>query len=905
MAADLSHSEGHREDILPAAVGAGLGGWLRMTSGVALLAMVGSGWLGLLTWDGAVVDAAGGQGPVRMLTATCRFLADLMLQGLGLGALVLLAVPTFLAIDLLARMPVRRPWRRAGAWAAATVAATGLGASLPLPQAWPFGSGLGGAFGEVVLATVQRGAYGLVGSWAAAVASVLLTTLLVWSFWVSTSLGRPSVQAALRTLRRREPILEAQSEPEVVSDVAPGETPASSDVTLAAEPVDELPEIDPAHPQMEAANVGTAAAAGPEEPIHVPFDDLGSDEESERMARRFAPPGSAKAARPAAPREDKDDRLPSHAVPVWRDWRSFLERTGSSEAEDKVPEALPAAPPPQSQPQRDEAATAPVRAAQEAGSSRPAAPLPTPEATSRDAAANAFTPAGKALPYQLPSPSLLPGGQQGPSGQSGDALLPRAKRLEAVLADFGVRGIITAVRPGPVFTCFEVETAAGTRLSRVVGLASDIAKGMGADTARIAPTTARQSVAIELPNERRALVDLRDLIESGEFRRSIHTLPLAMGELVDRQPVVVDLARLPGVFVTGASDASTLNGLRTMLMSLLFRCSPEQCRLLLVDLKSTGLQAFEGIGHLLAPVIARPDLALGALTWCVREMEERRRLLSRLKMRSLDAYANAVRNAERQGTVFKRVVQTGFHKVTGRPVFEDEVIEPRPMPYVVLVIQELDELLRLAGPEAADLIIRLCRQGGKDVGVHVIAASARLGEHVLAPVERAGLSLRACFKLRSKVESRAVLGDSGAELLLDQGDMLLTLNGQLVRAQAPVLSEQAANGVIDAIRAQGLPVHEPAIAPIAPAYRAAAPDPAASLYDRAKALAIEERVSTIAQLRVRLGVGPDVAAQLLNRLIQEGVVAEATAPAPGPVGTPSPSGKAGRSATPATRVQSA
>ncbi|HVU21536.1 MAG TPA: DNA translocase FtsK 4TM domain-containing protein, partial [Rhizomicrobium sp.] len=384
--------------------------------------------------------------------------------------------------------------------------------------------------------------------------------------------------------------------------------------------------------------------------------------------------------------------------------------------------------------------------------------------------------------YQLPSLGLLTEAPHVSESQnlSDEALEENARMLEAVLADFGVKGRIVAVRPGPVVTLYEFEPAAGVKSSRVISLADDVARSMSAVAARIATISGRNVIGIELPNQHRETVFLRELLNSSEYEKARAPLTLALGKSIGGEPIMADLAKMPHLLIAGTTGSGKSVGLNTMILSLLYRMPPEHCRLIMIDPKMLELSVYDGIPHLLAPVVTEPRKAIVALKWAVREMEERYRKMSKLGVRGVEAFNDRVRKARDKGETLKRTVQTGFDRETGKPIYEDEVLELEPMPYIVVVVDEVADLMMISGKEIEGAVQRLA-QMARAAGIHLIAATQRPSVDVITGTIKANFPTRISFQVTSKIDSRTILGEQGAEQLLGQGDMLYMMAGGRIR----------------------------------------------------------------------------------------------------------------------------
>ena len=351
---------------------------------------------------------------------------------------------------------------------------------------------------------------------------------------------------------------------------------------------------------------------------------------------------------------------------------------------------------------------------------------------------------------------------------SQDALEQNARLLEGVLDDFGVKGEIVNVRPGPVVTLYELEPAPGIKSSRVIGLADDIARSMSAVSARVAVVQGRNAIGIELPNQRRETVYLRELLASEDFEKSKHRLAIALGKTIGGEPVIVDLARMPHLLVAGTTGSGKSVAINTMILSLLYRLKPEQCRLIMVDPKMLELSAYDGIPHLLTPVVTDPKKAVVALKWAVREMEDRYKKLSKVGVRNIDGFNARVAEARAKGEALTRTVQTGFDRETGEAIYEHEELDLEELPYIVVVVDEMADLMMVAGKDIEGAIQRLA-QMARAAGIHIIMATQRPSVDVITGTIKANFPTRVSFQVTSKIDSRTILGEQGAEQLLGPG----------------------------------------------------------------------------------------------------------------------------------------
>ncbi len=482
--------------------------------------------------------------------------------------------------------------------------------------------------------------------------------------------------------------------------------------------------------------------------------------------------------------------------------------------------------------------------------------------------------------YQLPKLSLLspaPPSAGGPIDKAG--LERNARLLESVLEDFHVKGEIVEVRPGPVVTMYELEPASGIKASRVIQLADDIARNMSALSARVATIPGRSVIGIELPNPKRESVVLHELIGNPAFEDQAGSLPLVLGKNIGGDPVIADLAPMPHLLVAGTTGSGKSVGLNAMILSLLYRLTPEQCRMIMIDPKMLELSIYDDIPHLLAPVVTDPPKAIRALKWAVEQMEERYRMMASVSVRSLASFNEKVRAAKAKGQPLGRRVQTGYDAETGQPIYEEEQLSYEPLPQIVVVVDELADLMMTAGKEVEFLIQRLA-QKARAAGIHLIMATQRPSVDVITGVIKANLPTRISFQVTSKIDSRTILGEQGAEQLLGKGDMLYMPGGkQVVRVHGPFVSDEEVRAVADHWRSQGKPDYIQAVTeePEDGGFELeGAPQgddsPEEQLYRRAVQIVAESQKASTSYVQRQLRVGYNSAARLIERMEQEGKV---------------------------------
>jgi S-DNA-T family DNA segregation ATPase FtsK/SpoIIIE len=468
---------------------------------------------------------------------------------------------------------------------------------------------------------------------------------------------------------------------------------------------------------------------------------------------------------------------------------------------------------------------------------------------------------------------------------SDEALEENARMLESVLDDYGVKGEIVSVRPGPVVTMYELEPAPGLKASRVIGLADDIARSMSALSARVSTVPGRSVIGIELPNQHREKVVLREILASRDFGDGTQKLPLALGKDIGGDPVVANLAKMPHLLIAGTTGSGKSVAINTMILSLLYKLTPEDCRLIMIDPKMLELSVYDGIPHLLSPVVTDPKKAVVALKWTVGEMEERYRKMSKMGVRNIDGYNGRVKDALDRGEMFSRTVQTGFDDETGDPIFETEEFAPEKMPYIVVIVDEMADLMMVAGKEIEACIQRLA-QMARASGIHIIMATQRPSVDVITGTIKANFPTRISFHVTSKVDSRTILGEQGAEQLLGMGDMLYMAGGaKITRVHGPFVSDEEVEEIVSHLKSFGPPDYAASVldgpdedkesdidAVLGLGGNTTGED---ALYDQAVAIVIKDRKCSTSYIQRKLAIGYNKAARLVEQMEDEGVVSSA------------------------------
>jgi S-DNA-T family DNA segregation ATPase FtsK/SpoIIIE len=806
-------------------------------SGLALIGASGIAAVCLASWraDDPSFNHATDAAPQNLLGWPGAAFADELMQGLGLAAIPLTVIPLGWAFTLLGHSPLGQPLRRLLSWPLASVAIAGFLASLPVPQGWVLGTGLGGGIGDVVynmsvslmgLAMhdgVARGAASVLtaGTFIVLTCNALgirSDDVVAWTglfgdrveAMVAASFGffARGVQRFGSLLRRLFHRKRRRKPARAGSKVAKAEAPAEREAAKVV--------------RVEPRLIG----AGRRSKVAVEEDDEADAEEEDDEAE-----------------EDED-------VEAEDDEEGFADEDATDEDEESAP--LPR-----------------KRVTQAAGPVKPGA-----RARARP------VPRGK---FELPPLTFLaePRHQGRAVDLSDEVLQNNARMLEGVLEDFGVRGEIIHVRPGPVVTLYELEPAPGIKSSRVIGLADDIARSMSAVSVRVAVVPGRNVIGIELPNAKRETVFLRELLGSEAYEKTGQTLCLALGKNIGGEPIFADLARMPHLLIAGTTGSGKSVGINTMILSLLYRLTPERCRLIMIDPKMLELSVYEGIPHLLAPVVTDPRKAVVALKWAVREMEDRYRKMSKLGVRNIDGFNQRVAQALAKGETVSRTVQTGYDELTGEPIFERELMDLRPIPFIVVIIDEMADLMMVAGKDIEGAVQRLA-QMARAAGIHVIMATQRPSVDVITGTIKANFPTRISFQVTSKIDSRTILGEQGAEQLLGQGDMLyMAGGGRISRLHSPFVTEDEVEKIVRHLKAQGSPEYVDGVTEETEdedggeggtegsSFEGGSGD---ELYDQAVQVILRDKKVSTSYVQRRLQVGYNKAASLIERMEKEGII---------------------------------
>jgi len=839
-------------------------------SGLALFVGVGFALASLGTWN--VADPSFSHATSNAVTNAMGYpgavFSDLAMQFYGLSSVAVL-VPAFLWGVLFATARgVDSKLRRAGAWFGASLLAAGIAGCVVPPPTWPLPSGLGGVFGDMVLRlpALMIGHYptGLI---ATGIAIVLSAPALFLAAYGSGLLFRRTG-------------LFAQPEP------AAAEAPNADDLVFDEDDGGGFLALGAiTHWWLSARAFFRRRMARQRQD-----DDLYDVRPEPRGWRQAA--AQVDHAERVEARVSADGRArvePEFFAALVADNRAAATAPGF-DADDELYEVddaefeTPVAPAPA---RRQTNAT--VQAFRSPTPVRVDAPAPRPvpgARIQREAQTSLIRPDAFEMPalHFLSEPKAL---GRDPS-LSKDALEQNARMLEGVLEDFGVKGEIIHVRPGPVVTLYELEPAPGIKSSRVIGLADDIARSMSAIAARVAVVPGRNAIGIELPNQRRETVYLREILAAKDFETSKAKLALALGKTINGEPVIVDIAKMPHVLVAGTTGSGKSVAINTMILSLLYRMTPKECRLIMIDPKMLELSVYDGIPHLLTPVVTDPKKAVVALKWTVREMEDRYRKMSKVGVRNIDGFNARVAAAEKSGERISRTVQTGFDRETGEAVYETENLDLEPLPYIVVIIDEMADLMMVAGKDIEGAVQRLA-QMARAAGIHVIMATQRPSVDVITGTIKANFPTRISFQVTSKIDSRTILGEQGAEQLLGMGDMLyMAGGGRIQRVHGPFVSDDEVEKVVAHLKLQGVPEYLDAIteddedddededgATRGSGGAAGSFEESDDPYDQAVSVVLRDGKASTSYIQRRLGIGYNRAASIIEKMEKEGIVGPA------------------------------
>ncbi len=836
-------------------------------AGLGVLGIVFAIAVALMTWsikDPSLNHATAAQ-PTNLLGFPGAVIADLMMQLFGLGTIGLLFPICVWGGKLLSHSTVPRFRKRLFVWSLAGLLTSGFLASFSVPASWPLPTGLGGVCGDFVAApffaamgrfvdpVVIRLVSGTILGAFATVAMVYATSLTIRQITMPLRLfGEEGAELAIRGIGglihlglsfkamlarkvrhsadRARTIVERRASPQFDDD--------DDDAPVDVRDTDQPTDGDRPTSRWTIADLAQGLAR-----------QFKSDNDA-TPAQRIEPGFQNDS--PGQPYfDDPGDPHPRHAD---------HHEPGPGDFEEE-PAPVPS-----------------VRVSQAA------APIKQGKRVRKDAQPPlSFSDDQE---YELPPLTLLSApksrGARKNTSMSDEALEQNARMLETVLEDFGVRGEIINVRPGPVVTLYELEPAPGIKSSRVIGLADDIARSMSAISARVAVVPGRNVIGIELPNAEREMVYLRELLASEDYESTGYDLSLALGKNIGGEPIISDLARMPHLLIAGTTGSGKSVGINTMILSLLFRLPPDKCKLIMIDPKMLELSVYDGIPHLLSPVVTDPKKAVVALKWTVKEMEDRYRKMSKVGVRNIDGFNARVEQAIAKGETIVRTVQTGFDKETGQPIYEQEEMDLEPMPYIVVIVDEMADLMMVAGKDIEGTIQRLA-QMARAAGIHMITATQRPSVDVITGTIKANFPTRISFQVTSKIDSRTILGEMGAEQLLGQGDMLyMAGGGRISRVHGPFVSDQEVEKVVKFLKKQGIPKYLEAVTEEPedgsyelPGMASGDDSDSEDLYDRAVAIVGRDKKASTSYIQRRLSIGYNRAATIIERMENEGVVGPA------------------------------
>ncbi len=831
----------------------------------------------LATWNVAdpSYSYATGNEPTNVLGYSGAAFADILMQFFGLASVVALLPVVAWALALISGRRFTRIPARAAAWGLGSVLSCAVLGCFPPPLTWPIPNGIGGVIGDMILRfpALFVGAYPT-GTFATAVGCIFAVPCVWMMLFAAGIVGRTEEEEAEE---EEENYAASRSKLRSVGDEDEeddeGGWLAFGALTHAW--------------YMSQARMRRMLGMGPRKrklddydaPYDFNDDEFGKLNEpvrakaparGERMDPSMDPSIAPRSGSPrrvvSAPsislNDDDDDDMgydsdmpprPADILPDDEDDNGWMMRAPAKQAGGRA------------EPRVQQAASRPKLGAR----------------IEREQQGSFIRPEG----FQLPSMHLLaePKAVVRDSTLSADALEQNARMLEGVLEDFGVKGEIIHVRPGPVVTLYELEPAPGIKSSRVIGLADDIARSMSAIAARVAVVPGRNAIGIELPNNIRETVYLREMIASRDFETSKAKLAMALGKTIGGEAVIADLAKMPHLLVAGTTGSGKSVAINTMILSLLYRMTPEQCRLIMIDPKMLELSVYDGIPHLLSPVVTDPKKAVVALKWTVREMEERYKKMSKIGVRNIDGFNSRVEQALAKGEAISRTVQTGFDRETGEAMYETEEFDLKPLPYIVVIIDEMADLMMVAGKDIEGAVQRLA-QMARAAGIHVIMATQRPSVDVITGTIKANFPTRISFQVTSKIDSRTILGEQGAEQLLGMGDMLyMAGGGRIQRVHGPFVADGEVEDIVAYLKTQGAPQYLDAITadddedgdygggPSGTGNLADSDDP----YDQAVAIVLRDGKASTSYVQRRLGIGYNRAASLIERMEQEGIIGPA------------------------------
>ncbi|MET3842304.1 DNA translocase FtsK [Bradyrhizobium sp. OAE829] len=786
---------------LPASIRDALARRLREVAGLCLIAISGVAAAALMTWS--VQDPSLSHATSRAIRNVLGYPgaigADLLMQILGLGAIMLILPVAVWGWRMLTHRTFDREALRLACWILCTIIAAGFASCWPNGGAWPLPTGLGGVVGDA-LVRAPAVIFGPAGFIYRLVLGIILFAAMCATFLFASGWGsRPRDDEELTPIEDDDAPFEEERDRSSVSLGWVYHALMSAKARLG---------------WLMSTAYRSLVASAPQ-PRTASFE-----RQEPSLGGRPAPSIAPQAEEDYGHEEEEEDEEEEEEAPVARAPRKKAAPKASPRKSDKF--ELPAV-----------------------------SMLTAPKASDRQ-----------------------------PLSKS--ELEANSRALEGVLGDFGVRGEIVKANPGPVVTLYELEPAPGIKSSRVIGLADDIARSMSALSARVAVVAGRNAIGIELPNAHREKVYLRELLSLKD--ESHAKLPLCLGKNIGGESIIIDLARTPHMLIAGTTGSGKSVAINTMILSLVYRLRPDQCRLIMVDPKMLELSVYDGIPHLLTPVVTDPKKAVVALKWAVREMEERYKKMSKLGVRNIDGYNQRLVEAKGKGEELTRTVHTGFDKETGKAIYEDEKLDLEPLPYIVIIVDEMADLMMVAGKDIEGAVQRLA-QMARAAGLHVILATQRPSVDVITGTIKANFPTRIAFQVTSKIDSRTILGEMGAEQLLGQGDMLyMAGGGRISRVHGPFASDEEVEKVVRHLKTQGQPEYLEAVTAEEPAEgedgavfdsTGMGGDGGGDLFQQAVAIVKRDRKASTSYIQRRLQIGYNRAASLMERMELEGIVGQA------------------------------
>jgi len=794
---------------LPPSIREGLARRMRELTGLGLIGLSGVASAALMTWsvqDPSLSHAT--SRPIRNILGYAGAIgADLAMQILGLGAIMLVLTVAVWGWRMMTHRPFDREALRLGSWILCTVIAAGFVSCWPHGGAWPLPTGLGGVVGDA-LVRAPAVIFGPPGTIYRIILGTILFAAMAATFLIACGLG-------------------AREHDDELAEIEDDDKPLDEDEESDRGSVS-LGWLFHALMSTKARLIWLLGAA------YRSLVSSGPKTKAVGFSRQEPNLGGGRAAPSISPQAEDEDYEDEHE-----------EAEEDEEEEEEEP-----------------AARAPKKKA-------------APKAASKKGSDK----------FDLPSVSMLAAPKAGDRQPLSKAELETNSRsLEGVLQDFGVRGEIVKANPGPVVTLYELEPAPGIKSSRVIGLADDIARSMSALSARVAVVPGRNAIGIELPNAHREKVYLRELLVAKEATDTVAKLPLCLGKTIGGDPVIIDLARTPHMLIAGTTGSGKSVAINTMILSLVYRLRPDQCRLIMVDPKMLELSVYDGIPHLLTPVVTDPKKAVVALKWAVREMEERYKNMAKLGVRNIDGYNTRLLELKAKGEEPTRTVHTGFDKETGKAIYEEEKLSLDPLPYIVIIVDEMADLMMVAGKDIEGAVQRLA-QMARAAGLHVILATQRPSVDVITGTIKANFPTRIAFQVTSKIDSRTILGEMGAEQLLGQGDMLyMAGGGRISRVHGPFASDEEVEKVVRHLKTQGQPEYLEAVTAEEPTEdedgavfdaTGMGADGGGDLFAQAVAIVKRDRKASTSYIQRRLQIGYNRAASLMERMELEGIVGPA------------------------------